>query len=139
MDISDKGVQPTAQVQLALPGWQPGGDLMPLEETMLAQAAAGEPVNRPGPFELAEMQAWGKERTVRAAVLRHLLTAGQWPVASKGVWLRGVRLNGLLNLKAETLRCPLSLDRCSSTPMNLSLWTMPPLRASSSPGVSWQA
>ena len=80
---------------------------------MLAQAAAGEPVNRrAGPFKMPEMQAWGKERTVRAAVLRHLLTAGQWPVASKGVWLRGVRVNGLLNLKAEALRCPLSLDRC---------------------------
>jgi hypothetical protein len=58
------------------------------------------------------MKTWGKERTVRAAVLRHLLTADEWPVDAKGVRLRGVRISGLLDLKAATLRCPLSLDGC---------------------------
>ena len=60
------------------------------------------------------MEAWreDKERTVRAAVLRHLLIADEWPVDAKGVRLRGVRISGLLDLKAATLRCPLSLDSC---------------------------
>ncbi len=80
---------------------------------MVAAAAAGELVDRgEGPFTLAEMQAWAEERTVRAAVLRHLLFAGQWPVDAKGVRLRGVRISGLLDLEAAALRCPLLLDCC---------------------------
>ena len=80
---------------------------------MVAGAAAGELVDRgEGPFTLAEMQAWTEERTVRAAVLRHLLIAGEWPVDAKGVQLRGVRISGLLDLEAAALRCPLWLDCC---------------------------
>jgi hypothetical protein len=80
---------------------------------MVTGAAAGNPVGRgEGPFTLAEMQAWAKERTVRAEVLRHLLIAGQWPVDATGVRLHGVRISGLLNLEAAALRCPLMLDRC---------------------------
>ena len=80
---------------------------------MVAGAAAGELVNRgEGPFTLAEMQAWADERTVRAAVLRHLLIAGQWPVDAKGVRLRGVRISGLLDLEVAAIRCPLWLNYC---------------------------
>ncbi len=80
---------------------------------MLAHAAAGQLVDLgEGPFNLAEMQAWGTERTVRAVVLRHLLVAEQWPVDAKGVRLRGVRISGRLDLEAALLRCPLSLDCC---------------------------
>jgi hypothetical protein len=44
---------------------------------MIAAAAAGELVDRgEGLFSLAEMRMWGEERTIRAAVLRHLLVAG---------------------------------------------------------------
>jgi len=107
------GAQLPAKNRPAEPGWRPGGDLSPLEEEMVAGAAAGELVERgAGPFNLAEMQAWGKERTVRAAVLRHLLVAGQWPVHAKGVRLRGVRISDCLDLEAATLRCPLSLECC---------------------------
>jgi hypothetical protein len=80
---------------------------------MLAKAAAGGVVDRGGDrVELAYMQAWGKERAVRAAVLRNLLIEAKWPVDVKGVQLRGVRISGHLDLKAATLRCPLSLDGC---------------------------
>ena len=80
---------------------------------MVAGAAAGELVDRgEGPFTPAEMQAWADERTVRAAVLRYLLIAEQWPVDEKGVRLRGVRISGLLDLEAAALRCPLLLDCC---------------------------
>jgi hypothetical protein len=86
---------------------------MPLEEEMVARAGTGELVDGGGGlFSLAEMQAWGEERTVRAAVLTHLLVAAQWPVDGKGVRLRAVRVSGFLDLEAAAVRCPLSLDRC---------------------------
>jgi hypothetical protein len=107
------GAQLPARDRPAQPGWRPGGILTQLEEEMVAGAAAGELVDRgKGPFALAEMQAWAQERTVRAAVLRYLLTAGQWPVDEKGVRLRGVRIGGLLDLEGTALRCPLLLDCC---------------------------
>jgi cytoskeletal protein CcmA (bactofilin family) len=105
--------QPPAQPQFTLPSWHPDEDLMPLEEEVKAKAAAGEPVDSGvGPFNLAQMQAWGEERAVRAEVLRYLLTGGEWPVGAKGVRLRGVRVVGYLDLDAATLRCPLALDCC---------------------------
>jgi hypothetical protein len=80
---------------------------------MVADAQAGELVDRGGGrFTLAEMKAWAEDRTIRAAVLRHLLVDGQWPVSARGVQLRSVRISGHLNLKGEALRCPLSLDCC---------------------------
>jgi hypothetical protein len=80
---------------------------------MVTGAGTGELVDHgDGPFTLAEMRAWGEERTVRAAVLRHLLTAAEWPVHAKGVRLRGLRISGRLDLEAAAVRCPLSLDRC---------------------------
>jgi hypothetical protein len=79
---------------------------------MCHSAAAGEPVEFDGPFEQADMEKWGRGRTVRAAVLRHLLVTGEWPTDAKGVRLRGVRISGLLDLKEATLRCPVSLDAC---------------------------
>jgi hypothetical protein len=113
LNTSDPGTQPPTPVQLTLPAWIPGGELTPLEEEMRAQAAAGELVDPgAGPFDLAEMQAWGEERAVRADVLQYLLVDGEWPVATKGVRLRGARISGPLDLEAAALRCPLSLDYC---------------------------
>jgi hypothetical protein len=86
---------------------------MPLEEEMVASAAAGEFVDcGSGPFDLVEMQAWGEERTVRAAVFRHLLIGKDWPADARGVRLRGIRISGPLDLQAATLHCPLHLDGC---------------------------
>ena len=80
---------------------------------MIARAAVGEPVDLgAGPFSQAEMQAWGEERTVRAAVLCYLLVAEEYPVHAKGVWLRGMQISGRLDLEAATLRCPLRLESC---------------------------
>ena len=102
-----------SQDRIAQQSWHPGDNLTPLEQEMVADAQAGEQVDRSGGgFTLAEMKAWTEERTIRAAVLRHLLVDGQWPVNARGVQLRSVRISGHLNLKAEALRCPLSLDCC---------------------------
>ena len=80
---------------------------------MVASAAAGELVDcGSGPFNLIEMQAWGEERTVSAAVLRHLLIGKDWPTDARGVRLRGIRMSGPLDLQAATLLCPLHLESC---------------------------
>jgi hypothetical protein len=58
------------------------------------------------------MRKWAADRTVRSAVLRHLLITDEWPVDATGVRLRGVRISGLLDLEAAILRCPLRLEDC---------------------------
>jgi hypothetical protein len=91
----------------------PGGDLSGLEEDMVAAAALGEPVDRrDGPLELDLGQAWGEERTVRAAVLRWLLVAGRRPLHARGIQLHGVRIGGCLDLEGAALLCPLLLENC---------------------------
>src|SRR5689334_7413642 len=108
LDTSDKGSQSPPQAQLTRPDGHPT-----LEEQMRAKAATGELLDGGGgPFDLAAMQLWGKERAVTAAVLRDLLVEGHWPVHTKGVRLRGVKISGLLDLEGATLRCPLFLDSC---------------------------
>ena len=109
----------------------PGGSLLPLEVEMIACAAAGELVDRgAGPSDLAEMQAWGQERTVRAEVLQHLLIAGLWPVHAKGVRLRGVRISGHLDLKRlpSPVRC--RWMAATSTPVGVHPLTTPQPRLS---------
>jgi hypothetical protein len=114
LDTSDDvGARRSGRDRPAHPARWPGEELTPLEEETIASTAAGDLVDRgEGPFSLAEMRAWGEERTVRAEVLRHLLVAGQWPVGAKGVRLRGIRISGHLDLEAAVLRCPLVLDCC---------------------------
>jgi hypothetical protein len=113
LSTSDTGPQSAAQTHFTLPSWHPGEDLTGLEEEMKAKAAAGELVDRgEGPFDLADMQGWGKERAVRAVVLRYLLAADDWPVDPWGVRLRGVRIHGHPDLEGVTLRCALRLEGC---------------------------
>ena len=113
MNTSDTDPQSATQAQLTLPSWHHGGDLTRLEEEMRAKAAAGELVGRgEGPFDHADMRGWGKERVIRAAVLRYLLAADDWPVDVKGIRLRGVRISGHLDLEGVTLRCALLLEDC---------------------------
>ena len=84
-------------------GWHPDGELTPLEEQMVACAAAGELVDcGAGSSGLAQMQAWGQERTVRAEVLRHLLIGKDWLTDVRGVRLRGIRISGPLDLEARS-------------------------------------
>lgn len=93
--------------------WRPGDDLWPLECEMLRMAESGEQLGpADGEYPLAEMKAWGQERTIRAAVLRHLLVNAEWPVHAKGVRLRAVLVSGLVDLEVANVRCPLRLDNC---------------------------
>src|SRR5215469_755717 len=96
--------------------WQRGDRLRELEASMCQSAAAGELLKLDGPFEQNIMASWGEERTIRAAVLRHLLITDEWPIDPKGARLRGVRISGSLDLEAVTLRCPLILEDCYFDP-----------------------
>jgi cytoskeletal protein CcmA (bactofilin family) len=83
-----------------------------LEKEMVAAAATGELVERgEGPFALAEMQAWGEDRTVSAGVVQALLV-GADSAATKSVRLRGITIKGHLDLEAASFSCPLRLDGC---------------------------
>lgn len=94
--------------------WVPGEDLASFEQTVIEAASLARPVGvvKQPPVGREEMQGWGPDRTIRAAVLRHLLVDPQWPVHAKGVRLEGVRILGRLDLEAATLRCPLRLTVC---------------------------
>ena len=101
----------------ARPGWRPGDDLWPLEVDMVDRATAGEPLDLGGgPLDpevmLEVMNAWGPERTIRAAVLRHVLVDKNQHVHAKGVHILGIRISGCLDLEGVTLRRPLRLENC---------------------------
>src|SRR6516225_3753414 len=90
VETSDTDSQPPLRAQPTRAGGH-----QTLAERMRAKAAKGELLDRgEGPFDLAAMQRWGKERTVSAAVLRDLLVGERWLVHAKGVRLRGVRISG---------------------------------------------
>ena len=101
----------------------PRENLTPPEVAMIAGAAAGVLVDgSQGPFDVADMQVWRAERTIRAVVLRNLLVGEEWPVDARGVRIRGMRISGHLDLEGAALRCPLFLDRCycdSDVPIRL--------------------
>ena len=58
-----------------------------------------------------EMASWGPERTIRATVLRQLLTTEDAQYATGGIHLRGAAVEGVLNLVGLTLM-PLDLQQC---------------------------
>jgi uncharacterized protein YjbI with pentapeptide repeats len=94
-------------------GWRPGEHLTSLEQDMVRMAESGELLDLGGGrAKQAGMRTWGHSRTIRAAVLRHLLVDNEWRVHAKGVRLRGVRITGRLDLEGTVLRCSLHLESC---------------------------
>jgi hypothetical protein len=115
--------------------WTPDDPLEPPERALLDYASVGKRLDLAGDGRVDHqaMSEWGPARTVRAAVLRHLLVESQWPVHSKGVWLRGARISGPLDLESATVRCPLQLEDChldSPDPVILGYATAPWIRVS---------
>lgn len=94
--------------------WKPSDPMEPPERQLLHQAAAWARLDFAGdsPVDHQAMDGWGPARTVRAAVLRHLLVEPQWRLHSKGVRLRGARISGRLDLESTEVRCPLLLADC---------------------------
>ena len=95
-------------------------DLTPLERALCSAAAAGRLLDsrcrRPDEDDPARGRDWGKNRQIRAQMLRQLLTgegcldeAFGRPLA---VRLRGASVIGRLNLGGRAVRCPLELYGC---------------------------
>ena len=85
------------------------------EKLMLESVARGQVFDSANAQLAAESGGEGVQQrhvVVRAEILRHLLTADEWLVDSKGVRLRRVKISGLLDLEAVTARCPLVLTDC---------------------------
>jgi hypothetical protein len=94
--------------------WKPGDPLEPPEQQLLHHAEAGTRLDLAGdgPVDHQAMDGWDAARTVRAAVMRHLLVEPEWSLHSKGVRLRGARISGRLDLESTEVRCPLLLEDC---------------------------
>lgn len=99
--------------------WQAGDPLENTEQLLLEHSAGGQV------FDGTDA---GSQVAVRGEVLRHLLTTADWPVDPKGVRLRRVRIHGLLDLEAVTVRCPVLLADCEfddSRPLIANFATIP--------------
>jgi hypothetical protein len=96
--------------------WQPGEPATPLERRLLEQIPLTGLLDLLGPRKppsVAEMRKWGTSRTIRAAVLRHVLLAERGkPDAPTTVTIRGVRLRGLLDLANLTIPYALRIESC---------------------------
>lgn len=91
-------------------------DMTLAEQALYAAASQGVECSwgtaSPTRPNLAEVQSWGPSRTVRAEMLRALLTDETINLHSSGVQLSGARIEGFLDLSAVTLRAPLIMRRC---------------------------
>jgi hypothetical protein len=92
--------------------------LTPAEEKLVEAAASGKVasylVGRDETDDPAKGDQWGPERTVRAEVVRALVSSkeAKCPVHAKGVSILGARISGALDLQAAEVVCPLALERC---------------------------
>ncbi|NEB77107.1 hypothetical protein G3I40_18040 [Streptomyces sp. SID14478] len=107
-------------------------DLRPLEIQLVACAVRGEALDLldGGEASVVTMRGWGPDRRIRADVVRELLR-GRYddPVDPIGVRVRGVVIEGRLNLDSISAPHPLGLDHCY-LPQGLSA------RGASIPGVT---
>ena len=130
MTTSSHG-QPT----LAAPGnktqpeWEPGDPVEPPEQALLDHAVAGTRLALAGEGAVDDeaMNEWGPERTVRAAVLRHLLVESQMAGAQQG----GAAARRAHQWAGSILSRRRSVARCcwrtaTSTVPTLLPWPMPP-------------
>ncbi len=78
--------------------------------TVLSLPVTGPPADSP-----SDGSAWGGDRQVRAQVLVQIATgqAGRNGARPRRLRLTGARIIGSLDLRAETLACPIALRRCS--------------------------
>src|SRR6266568_7355091 len=84
--------------------WRPGDPVAAAEKLMLGSAASGQTFdgfNALPPAESEGSHAQGNHATVRAEVLRHLLTADDWPVDPKGVQRKHSAFPGYVPLAGQ--------------------------------------
>lgn len=92
--------------------------LTPTERRLVDAVIAGERLDlvaadeEPGP---AAMAGWGPDRTVRGAVIRHVMLDGVDRPDPRGIWLRGAHIGGGLDLAEVESRLPMRLIDCHAT------------------------
>ncbi|HEX8074198.1 MAG TPA: hypothetical protein VF545_04390 [Thermoleophilaceae bacterium] len=100
------------------------------ERALLRAARKGVVDRRAGDPALdavAKSAQWGGKRRMRAELLAELLTGARGPTP-RAVVMRGVRIEGALNLEAVTVACPLFLRGCVfDSPINLIRAELPDL------------
>src|SRR5512134_130792 len=92
-------------------------ELTDAERRLCTAATAGRVLDlrsrEAGGDDPADGRSWGRERTIRAGLLRQLVR-GEEPAAPQpiAVRVRGARVVGPLSLGGRTLICPLELYEC---------------------------
>jgi len=88
-------------------------DYSPAERRLMDAIRAGDPCDFANGAEITAeaMDSWGPERTIRATLLRRLLTAEDAEYATDGIHLRGAAIEGDLDLTGLNVM-PLELQRC---------------------------
>src|SRR5262249_34770243 len=93
--------------------WRSTDPLEPAEQRMLECAASGQVFDGVSDRRYQDPAANpAQPASIRAAVLRSLLSEDDWAVDARGVQLRRVRIRGVLDFESVTLRCALSLENC---------------------------
>jgi hypothetical protein len=98
-------------------------DLTEIERRLVDAVISGEQLDLAAPgaeVSPEAMAGWGPDRTVRGGLVRQLLLDRfAWPGGHqpdpRGIWLRGARLGGGLDLAEVESRLPLSLVDCHTT------------------------
>jgi len=94
------------------------GTLNSAEETLLQKVAAGEVADfttgDPNVDDPAKADGWGEERTLRAELIVWLCTnaAAAKHVTHRGIWTKGARIAGELDLSFTELHFPIIFERC---------------------------
>lgn len=96
-------------------GWRREDRCTPAEKRLVRQVEKGQLADFLGSDAVPGvmgMQAWGPDRTIRAAVIRRLLVDDRPSATAKSVTIRGAKIRGILDLEDAKPRCPLRLDSC---------------------------
>jgi hypothetical protein len=95
-------------------------DYRAAERRLMDAMRAGDPCDFANGAEITaeEMASWGPERTIRATLLRRLLTAENAQYATDGIRLRGAAVEGVLDLQGmkSSSRLPQTGPSSAGTP-----------------------
>ena len=94
----------------------PGGELTPVEQALVERVERGERLDLSYDDRTADqatMRSWDVSRTCRASVIRDILTGKLVSNPDpRGLWLRGARIVGRLDLEGVNTDLPLVLTNC---------------------------
>lgn len=83
-----------------------------LIESVEKGKAASYATGIPGQDDPRRGNNWGENRTIRAGIIRKLVTGDerQWKVGPRGIWIYGAKITGLLDLRGISVRYPIRIE-----------------------------